>query len=584
MPAARPEHATVRNLPLSLRWITLLAWASMTTGEAAPAEGGADAPASAYVRSLAVHPTQADLLFAASPGGGLYRSRDGADSWQRIDPTPVSSGYHVVKLATGQPDRVFAGGEPTGVWVSDDHGETWRNWGPAGMRVLDIALDPTRPGRVWVLAPEGVWRGEGADAGDWKLVLEYAAWQERHRQPDWPADGPWPMISFQKITVDPHRPDTVLVGARWEGGYHQSDDGGETWRHASLSGLFRRADLIEVHPTRPEVWFAGTHHQGLFKSYNRGASWVVKGRGLRPQIRTPHYGVYLISGLAFDPHDPEVMYTGSDLGTYVSRDGGATWEEFPATLTCEFTRAMGACPHHPGRLYAGTNVGIYRSTDGGENWTGANCGLPTREVRQTLDVTLDGQAWRYAVVAGQPAVFRRPWATEGDWTPLAWLLYRDATALRWDDARHSLVLTTPEGEVRSRDGGLRWELPEVPYAERAEVSPPGDSAPVNLVIKGAAPPDDRLVDPLYRRPPHVSLQWVRPGYPADGSTPLHRVHWDNALHGWVDLPGGLAEAEPALEVYVEVRDFQDGTQVGRVPWGRAPDRLTEVQVYPSHRP
>jgi photosystem II stability/assembly factor-like uncharacterized protein len=214
-----------------------------------------EAPAAAYIRSLAVHPTQAGLLFAASPGGGLYRSEDGADSWQRIDPTPVSSIYHVVKLAPGEPDRVYAGGEPTGVWVSDDQGETWQERGPPGLRVLDLALDPNRPNRVWVLAPEGVWRGEGAAAADWRLVLDYTAWQEQHRQPDWPTDGPWPMIPFQKITVDPHRPDTVLVGARWEGGYHQSDDGGATWRHVAVSGLFRRVDLIEVHPTRPEVWF-----------------------------------------------------------------------------------------------------------------------------------------------------------------------------------------------------------------------------------------------------------------------------------------------------------------------------------------
>jgi photosystem II stability/assembly factor-like uncharacterized protein len=492
--------------------------------------------------------------------------------------------YHVVKLAPGRPDRVYAGGEPTGVWVSEDQGDTWRPVGPVGLRVLDLTLDPSRPERVWVLSPEGVWRGEGEEAGGWRLVLDYAAWQARHRRPDWPAEGPWPMIPFQKITVDPHRPDTVLVGARWEGGYHQSDDGGETWRQVSLSGLFRRADLIESHPTRPEVWFAGTHHQGLFKSYNRGLSWVVIGRGLRPQIRTPHYGVFLISGLAFDPHDPEVMYTGSDLGTYVSRDGGANWREFPTTLTCEFTRAFVACPHQSGRLYAGTNVGVFLSTDGGATWHGANRGLPPRAVRQKLDVIWDGQAWRYAVTAGQPAVFRRPLDQVGAWTPLGWLLYHDATALREEEETGALVLSTPEGELRSRDGGLRWDLPAVGYAPRAEEASVSGERPINLIIANALPPDDTWVDLVYRRPPHVSLQWVRPTYPADGSAPLHSLHWERQLHGRVDLPAAVGAAGSAFEIYVEVRDFQDGTRAGRARWEAEPGAVTTVRVLPVHGP
>ena len=542
-------------------------------------------PASAYIGSLSIHPKIPGLLFAASPGGGLYRSIDAAASWQHIDAAPGVDDYNVVLVDAVQSSRVFAGGKGTGVYVSDDLGDTWRNAGPDGVTVVHLALDPSHPGRVWALAPEGVWRTDDISTPTaWRLVWDYTAWRRAHHQPEWTMEE-GEFTRFQKITVNPHHPGTVLVGARWEGGYHRSDDAGETWRHESLNGLFRRADYVLVDPSRPGVLLAGTHHQGMFKSYNDGRSWVVTGRNLIPQRRTPHYGVYLMGDPARSPHDPDTLFVGSDYSSWKSVDGGDSWEELGRTLTCEFARAFAVSPQDPNVVYAGTNVGAYKSIDGGTTWTPANRGFPERDIRQTLDVELDGETWRYAIMVGQPAVYRRSVTRDTDWRSMSWLLYREVDHIRWEAATHELVLTTPEGEVRSRDGGFRWDLPEVTYAHRelSNLKSDNPSPPVGegtqVIIVGAAVPDDSLVDALYQRPPFVSLQLVTRDYPQDGSIPRWSVLWDRALQGRINPPANVVR-DGIYDLYVEVRDFQDGTRTGRTRY--AADRVLRVAVKPVH--
>lgn len=570
---------------VSLVLLALLAGTLPAAGRAPP--GPFPFPAATYVRSLATDAQTPDLLYAASPAGGLYRSDDGAGHWRRIDSAPGRTGFDVVKTVPDRPGRVLAGGTGTGVWVSDDRGTTWRTVGPTGLTVADLALDPTSPGALWVLAPEGVWHAGELDApASWRQVWDYPAWQRAHRTPDWPAE-PWTYTPFQQITVDPRQPRTVLVGARWEGGYHRSDDGGATWRHETLSGLFRRADAVRVDPLQPNVMIAGTHHQGLFKSYNHGRSWVVTGRGLTPQRRTPHYAVYLLGGLASSPRDPNRLYAGSDYASWKSTDGGDTWRELDRSLTCEFARTFAVSPQDLNVVYAGTNVGVYKSRDAGATWVPANRGFPERPPRQVLDVVLDGESWRYAVVPGYPAVYRRSLTRGTDWVPMSWLLYRQVNNIRWEPGPAELVLRTPEGEVRSRDGGYRWDLPAVARAPR-ELSRERSPAPAlpsaggpNVIIIGAAMPDDSLLDPLYQRPPFVSLQLVSRGYPQDGSVPRWSAQWPRALQGRIAPP---ADAAAGGDLYVEVRDFQDGTRAGRAPYQAGPDGVTRVVVTPVHAP
>jgi photosystem II stability/assembly factor-like uncharacterized protein len=99
-----------------------------------PVEGADDQPRSTQpesfihpdVHSVAVHPASADLIYAAT-GGGLYRSRDGGDSWEQLYdcycravwPNPAEPDH----IIFGPADSVDRNG-----WIAEsvDGGRNWK--------------------------------------------------------------------------------------------------------------------------------------------------------------------------------------------------------------------------------------------------------------------------------------------------------------------------------------------------------------------------------------------------------------------------------------------------------------------------
>jgi hypothetical protein len=395
------------------------------------------------------------------------------------------------------------------------------------------------------------------------------------------------MSRFQHLTLDPSDPRTLYLGARWEGGYHRSDDGGDTWQHASLGPIFRRADRILPDPTQANILYAETHHQGLFKSYNRGRSWVSSSEGIAPQKRTPHYGAVLISGLAIDPDNRDTLYAGSDYSNWKSTDAGETWNEVGLSLTCEFARSFLVTSR---AVYAGTNVGIYRSYDAGDTWESCNRGLPTREIIAATQGSVDGESFEFAITRGRPAVFRRSLDRSSDWVSISWLLYETADAIRFEDSTETLVIHTPGGERRSEDGGLRWDITPTVYAPKQLTRPapppvepssqPVDTWQIPIAIHGAPQPDDSSIEPMYQRPHYVALAIVSPGYPADGSAPLWATSWEDSLSGVLTVPKTVFAKNAVRFLRVEVRDFQYGTRVGASPLTAAGGGVISVSLNP----
>lgn len=537
-------------------------------------------PAGAYITDIVVDPENPEAVWVATNGAGVYH-RDGLEAaWERFETPFATKKVFALAWTPGPEARLLVGGEASGPQL-----------GPGGVPVtiLDLVPHPHHRDRVFVLTPEGVWRVDGVVKsglrGGWKPLFSYADWQAANRRPDWPAED-WRFTRFQKLTLDPHDPETLLLGARWEGGYHRSDDGGRTWTHHCLGGIFRRADELRVDPFEPRRYYAFTHHQGLLVSHNGGRSWGVTGEGLLPQRRTPHYGAFLLGGISFDPNTPGRLLAGSDYSTWLSEDHGETWAEVGITLTCEFVRATAFHPGNPDILYAGSNVGFYQSTDGGRTWEPANSGFPERHILQMLEVTISGRPYQFARVAGSQPVYRRPLdqGPAAPWRSMNWEVREPATDLQWEPETQRLVLTMETGETLwSGDGGFRWSTPHVRNASRTvrflEGEVPADTASGSLIIQNAVVPDPEPLLDLYKRPPFVRIQLVGPDYPQDGSVPHWETWWETRLSGPLTIPADI-EAD-GLDIRVEVRDFQDGTRAGRAAFaGR--NAVTTVWVQPVH--
>ena len=116
---------------------------------------------------LAVDPTDGRRLYWGACGeeSGVYLSEDGGESWTK---TSVSEWIYNLEVAPS--GMVMAGGK--NLWISRDHGATWKRATKfRGVTVCGLAVDPEDERRMWVSAVrwgtssgEGVW--ESVDGGD----------------------------------------------------------------------------------------------------------------------------------------------------------------------------------------------------------------------------------------------------------------------------------------------------------------------------------------------------------------------------------------------------------------------------------
>ncbi len=533
-----------------------------------------DSPAKGYIQYLSIDYSEPNIVYAAVIGQGLFKTTDYGNSWKLICDKAYKNEFQIVKIDPKNPDILFAGGERSGLLLSTDKGATWKQIGLDNSSVCDIAIHESNTKKVYVLADEGIYCNNNIDTDKWELIFDRVEYVKKLNNSTRRMRF-WDYSRFQKIAVSPHNPNIIIIAARWEGGYHRSDDGGKTWKHESLSGIYRRGDVIHFHPIDSNKIYIGTHHQGLFASYNRGKSWIPHSDGLKPQIRLPYYGAYLISGFAADPTNPETFYSGSDYSNFKTTDGGLNWTELDKSLTCEFVRAMAVDPKNPNIVYAGSNNGIYKSTNAGKSWQAKNNGLRKVDIKKTITVQTSDGKLEYALSEEYPFVYRRD-ADEG-WKCFSWLLAeygaKKGEDIIYDSTKNELILLTDQGMYKSSDFGYRWigKGSEMKFLNAkskvtiAKVNPPQLKEKyysINVKLKGDVFFDHMLVDSFYRKPPYISLQIVEEGYPFNNSVPAYQTNISDNLISTIYVPTSAIDKSKKYILYAEVRDFQKNYKTG----------------------
>ncbi len=163
------------------------------------------------------------------------------------------------------------------------------------------------------------------------------------------------------MVLDPRDRRTLLVAART--GHlgptvFRSGNFGKTWKEAATPPAFAKAPegqkgrvvdhtfwLTPGHASEPDVWYAGTSPQGLFRSDDGGDTWgPVSGFNDHPmyakwtggeQDGTPD-GPKLHS-INVDPRDPAHLYIGmSSGGVFESMDRGEDWKPLNAGCAADF--------------------------------------------------------------------------------------------------------------------------------------------------------------------------------------------------------------------------------------------------------
>jgi len=380
------------------------------------------------IGTMAVHPTNPDIAFAAvlghafgpNPERGVYRTRDGGKTWQQVVKKDDNTGASDVAIDPTTPSIVFAGfwqarrfpwdlqsgGPGSGLYVSRDGGDTWKQltgnglpggiWGRVG-----VAVAPSNGHRVYALieaAAGGLFRSD--DGGEnWELVNPSHALRQRpwyystmSVNPQNENDVWFPQVPLlhsidggktiqyvrgvphgdnHDLWIDPQNPRRMILAN--DGGVHVTMNAAETW----YSPLLPIAQFYHVSAdTRHPYWVAGAMQdlgtaQGPSDSlagYIALSDWHDVGGGEAGHVVS-------------DGSDPNIVYAGEYLGiitrydyrTRESRNVSA-WPENPSghggedmKYRFQWTAPIAGSPHDPHVIYHGAQV-IFKTSDGGQHW------------------------------------------------------------------------------------------------------------------------------------------------------------------------------------------------------------------------
>ena len=133
------------------------------------------------------------------------------------------------------------------------------------------------------------------------------------------------------VAESPFTPDVIYTGAD-DGLVHVTKDGGKNWTNITPPKLEAgMVNQIEVSPHDPAtVYVAYTRYKfndftpHIFKSTDYGKSWkrIVNGIGPEAHLRV----------VREDPTQKDLLYAGTELGLYISFNGGEKWEKFQQNL------------------------------------------------------------------------------------------------------------------------------------------------------------------------------------------------------------------------------------------------------------
>ena len=194
------------------------------------------------------------------------------------------------------------------------------------------------------------------------------------------------------VAVSPGAPERVFVGT-FEDGLFRSTDGGETFDplepHVETdggteSGFVSDAVMsLAISPHDPSVVYAGTEPSRVYRSRDGGDTWThLSGLTDLPSedewYFPPRPHTHHVRWLEVDPFDPDRVYVGIEAGALVLRDEAEeSWRERPEGSRID-NHSLATHPDREGRVYSAAGDGYAQSDDGGETWEHPQEGLEHR--------------------------------------------------------------------------------------------------------------------------------------------------------------------------------------------------------------
>jgi len=444
--------------------------------------------------NLAVTAAKPDRIYAlieAKPGGGLYRSDDSGQTWASVNSqgSLIQRPFYYTTLGADptNADTVYAGAE--GFFKSIDGGKTFSTFRTPHGDNHDIWINP-KDGQIMIQSNDGG-ANVSTDGG--------RTWSSQMNQPTAEIYGVWVDNQFPYKLYGAQQDNTTLIVSSQADPYSTSD-----WR----IGPGCETGPIMPHPANPDIVYGSCKGQygvmnlktGQEKSYWIGAQSLY-GNPADELI----YRMQRVSPMATSPHDPDVLYYGSQY-VHRTRDKGVTWERISPDLTahpecCQgasgepITRdvtgeefystvyAIAESPLEKGIIWTGANDGpFYVTRNNGKTWTNVTPGdLPTGGRVQYIDPSPHRKGSAYFAVYRWLLGDFQPYLYRTDDYGKTWTRLTDGKngipvdcptrVVREDPDREGLLYAGTEfGMFISFDNGGHWQsfqlnLPNIPISD-----------------------------------------------------------------------------------------------------------------------
>lgn len=300
---------------------------------------------------LAIAPSDTNVLYlgtgeedsrnSISPGGGVWKSTDGARTWKFIG---LAETQHIGRIVVDPRDanvvyvaalgHAWGPNKERGLYKSIDGGQSWElvKFVSDKAGFVDVQLDPSNPDVVWASSWErvrGPWflNSGGPGSGLWKSTDAARTWTEVK-------GGGFPETTKGRINFDIARSnpkimyvmieaDTVMNGAKDKGvkpqvrpsGLYRSRDGGATWEKMNATNVrpfyYNQVRVDTKNPDR--VYFTSTP---VLFSDDGGKTARTATQG----IHVDHHAMWI------DPNDPEHFIVGNDGGVAQTWDRGGNYD------------------------------------------------------------------------------------------------------------------------------------------------------------------------------------------------------------------------------------------------------------------
>ena len=372
---------------------------------------------------IVASPSTAGVLYAGGSFGDMWRSNDGGATWTEAGNVGGTHGSGVTTIAVHptDPDIVF-GASAGGIFFTDDGGATWtrRQSGVMNDRADAIDFDPNDPSRVYLASRmAGFHIGHDLAAAGWTFT------QSGHN-------------AGYSLAVAPTNPTTIFYGSLV--GVFVSTDAGGTFSAAAEGLTTLKTWSIAVDPDDASMVWAATEYGGVFRSLdgggtftewntgietervralavdarNPGRIWAATGDGVARTTDggatwTTHRHMYWwqtpLYALGVSRSNPDDLYVYSNFMTR-SEDGGDTMEVIHNSFCGPGVRDIAVHPTNPLVVYAaGLNAEICKTTNGGLSWFESTSGIPDGSSGNS--VTLDpGNPDVLYVATGVDGIYR----------------------------------------------------------------------------------------------------------------------------------------------------------------------------------